>query len=97
MGSQAEEKTKQQAQMGLPSAEARETVVSRIRGRFNGWGGHTIFTLENGQVWVQSNSGDSLWIPAVQDPEVEIRPASLGGWRLYLRGTNYWLHVHRVK
>jgi hypothetical protein len=94
---QAEEKSKQRAQMGLPNAEERETIVSRIRGRFNGWGGHTIFTLENGQVWVQSNSTDSLWVPTREDPEVEIRPVSIGGWRLFLRGTGFWLRVRRVK
>ena len=79
-------------------AEDKETVIrSRIVGQFNGWSGTTVFHLENGQIWVQSNHADTLFIPTVENPEVEIRPSKLGGWKLYLQDHGYWLRVRRVK
>lgn len=86
------------AEAGLPEAEAKDMVVhTRAMGKFNGWSGETVFRLENGQVWVQSDHTATLWLPAMQNPEVEIRRSMIGGWKLYLTGSNYWVRVRRVK
>jgi hypothetical protein len=94
-------KTDQQAQeearLGLPAEDKDAVITSRLLGRFNGWSGGTIFRLENGQTWVQTNSSDSLWVPTMASPEVEIRSSKLGGWKLYLKGKGFWLRVRRLK
>jgi len=93
----AAEKARKDSKIGLQEERKDEIVRSRIVGEFNGWSGATVFRLENGQVWVQTNSSDSLWVPAMQNPEVEIRNAALGSWKLVLREGGFWLHVRRVK
>lgn len=37
------------------SAVSGSIIESRIDGDFNGWGGETIYKLQNGQVWQQSS------------------------------------------
>ena len=78
----AGEKAHEEARLGLPAEDKDAVVTSRILGRFNGWSGDTVFQLENGQTWVQANGSDSLWLPTMENPEVEIRSAKLGGWKL---------------
>ena len=93
----AEEKMRDVATEGL-LVDHKETVIrSRIEGSFNGWSGATVFRLENGQTWVQSNSNDSMWFPTKESPMVEIRPSKLGGWKLYLlEEDGLWVRVRRV-
>jgi hypothetical protein len=87
----------QEARLGLPAEDKDAVITSRILGRFNGWSGDAVFRLENGQTWVQANGSDSLWVPTMENPEVEIRSAKLGGWKLYLKDKGFWLRVRRVK
>jgi hypothetical protein len=93
----AGEKAHEEARLGLPTQDKDAVIISRITGRFNGWSGATVFQLENGQTWVQANSSDSLWVPTMASPEVEIRSSKLGGWKLYLKGKGFWLRVRRIK
>ena len=93
----AEEKTVTQAKAGLPEEKHDEVIRSRIVGEFNGWSGASVFHLENGQVWAQSNSSDTIWLPTMVNPEIEIRPSKLGGWKLYVSSGGYWVRVRRVK
>ena len=94
----AAEKTRAVAQAGLPPAEPKDlTVRSRALGRFNGWSGETVFRLENGQVWVQTDHTDSVWLPTMENPTVEIRRSMMGGWKLYLGGKSPWVRVRRLK
>jgi hypothetical protein len=93
----AGERAHEEARLGLPAEEKDAVITSRILGRFNGWSGDTVFPLANGQTWVQANGSDSLWLPTMENPEVEIRSAKLGGWKLYLKGKGFWLRVRRVK
>ena len=93
----AEQKTKAVARAGLSTADNTTIVHTRIVGPSNGWSGTTIFRLENGQVWVQTDSTDRFWMQTVESPEIELRPASLGGWKLFLAGRNVWVHVRRVR
>ena len=37
------------------SKEDRLPITTRIKGSFTGWDGHTVFTLENGMIWEQTD------------------------------------------
>ena len=75
--------------------EKIERFTTTIIGRFSGWGGGTLFALENGQVWQQAGVGVYYTNP-VENPEVEIRKALSGHFRLYLAdGT--WITVKRIR
>jgi hypothetical protein len=92
-----EQKVHEEARLGLPAEYKDATIRSRIVGKFNGWSGATVFQLNNGQTWVQTDSSADLWIPTVENPEVEIRSSKIGGWKLYLVENGFWLRVRRVK
>jgi hypothetical protein len=92
----AEERRREVATAGLPVEDKEMVIHSRITGKFNGWSGATVFRLENGQTWVQSNKSDTMWLPTMESPTVEIRPSKLGGWKLYLLENGLWLRVRRV-
>jgi hypothetical protein len=92
----AEERRREVAMAGLLVADNETVIHSRIAGSFNGWSGATVFHLENGQTWVQSNKSDTMWLPTMDSPMVEIRASKLGGWKLYLLENGLWLRVRRV-
>jgi hypothetical protein len=86
------------ASIGLAPREDDETQVirTRISGEFRGWTGRTRFTLANDQVWQQDQS-ESRFFPLMMDPEVEIRPSRLGGWKMTLLKEGLWIRVKRVR
>lgn len=86
------------ANLGLAPREDDETEVirTRISGEFRGWTGRTRFTLANDQVWQQDQS-ESRFFPLMMDPEVEIRPSRLGGWKMTLLKEGLWIRVKRVR
>lgn len=86
------------AAIGLAPREDDETEVirTRIKGEFRGWTGRTRFTLANDQVWQQDQS-ESRFFPLLMDPEVEIRPSRLGGWKMTLLKDGLWIRVKRVR
>ena len=61
-----------------------EVIQSRIVGPFTGYNGTTVFTLENGQRWAQSQR-DSAYFPKIDSPPVVIIKAGLG-YRMYIAG-----------
>lgn len=61
-----------------------EVIQSRIVGPFTGYTGRTIFVLENGQRWAQSQR-DSAYFPKIDSPPVLIVKSGLG-YRLYIAG-----------
>ncbi|MEY2481659.1 MAG: hypothetical protein QOG51_333 [Verrucomicrobiota bacterium] len=63
---------------------APEVIQSRIVGPFMGYNGRTIFTLENGQRWAQSQR-DSAYFPKIDSPPVVIVKAGFG-YRMYIAG-----------
>ena len=63
---------------------APEVIQSRIVGPFTGYNGRTIFTLENGQRWAQSQR-DSAYFPKIDSPPVLIMKAGFG-YRMYIAG-----------
>ena len=75
---------------------AREPFETRIVGEFDGWSGNTVFELENGMVWRQSESGRRRFQP-VQNPVVIIEPGVLGAWFLKVEGSKRRVQVERIK
>lgn len=63
---------------------APEVIQSRIVGPFTGYTGRTIFTLENGQRWAQSQH-DSAYYPKIDSPPVVIVKAGFG-YRMHIAG-----------
>src|SRR5207248_10302027 len=61
-----------------------EVIQSRIVGPFTGYTGRTVFTLENGQRWAQSQY-DSAYFPKIDSPPVIIIKAGFG-YRMYIAG-----------
>ena len=61
-----------------------EVIESRIVGPFTGYNGHTVFTLENGQRWAQSQR-DSAYFPKIDSPPVVIVKAGFG-YRMHIAG-----------
>jgi hypothetical protein len=61
-----------------------EVIQSRIVGPFTGYTGRTVFTLENGQRWAQSQY-DTAYFPKIDSPPVVIVKAGFG-YRMYIAG-----------
>jgi len=70
-------------------------IESRYVGSFEGWSGDTIFELENGQVWQQSQSGRLVY--RAQDPKIVIKRGMLGGYYLSVDDVNRRVRVKRLK
>ncbi|HVF72067.1 MAG TPA: hypothetical protein VM940_10720 [Chthoniobacterales bacterium] len=64
--------------------KAPEVIQSRIVGPFTGYTGTTVFQLENGQRWAQSQR-DSVYFPKVDSPPVVIVKSGFG-YRMYIAG-----------
>jgi hypothetical protein len=76
----------------------RDKITSRITGTFKGWTGGTTFTLDNGQVWRQSDSDSVLAGVHLENPVVDITPGLLGGvWYLQVQGYGSSAKVERVQ
>lgn len=63
---------------------APEVIQSKIVGPFTGYNGRTIFTLENGQRWAQSQR-DSAYFPKIDSPPVIIVRSGFG-YRMHIAG-----------
>ncbi|HZE56785.1 MAG TPA: hypothetical protein VE031_02915 [Chthoniobacterales bacterium] len=71
-----------------------EVIQSRIVGPFTGYTGTTVFTLENGQRWAQSQR-DSAYYPKIDSPPVVIIKAGFG-YRMYIQGASA-IRVSKVR
>jgi hypothetical protein len=69
-------------------------IESHIKGTFNGWTGETLFPLENGQIWQQSQYAYNYYY-AFQ-PAVKIS-SSNGTWMLKVSGIEQTIAVRRIK
>ncbi len=74
----------------------RSPITSRVKGSFTGWNGHTVFALENGMIWEQSDK-EKFYIREVQNPEITIKPGMFGTWRLSVEGHNSQCRVKRIQ
>lgn len=72
---------------------APQVIESRIVGPFTGYTGRTVFTLENGQRWAQSQR-DSRYFPKIDSPPVVIVKAGMG-YRMHIAGGGM-IRVSRV-
>lgn len=75
---------------------AREEIHTSIVGEFNGWHGDTTFTLDNGQVWKQTDKS-VFYIPKKSSPDITVRPRSFGSWSLSVDGYSRAVKVKRIK
>lgn len=74
-----------------------EPIVSTIVGEFRGFGGTgKSFTLENGQVWEQTEAASLAGVRKT-DPKVTIKPGIMGVWYMKIDGYNTQAKVRRVK
>ncbi len=83
-----------QAQVEKVQAVPRE-IRSRIAGRFDGWSGHTVFRLTNGQVWKQIEPAE--FAVNLASPAVSIRKGLFGTFFLSVEGYGPQVKVKRVK
>jgi hypothetical protein len=79
-----------------PDNQPRDKFTTHLVGHFRGWTGHSEFTLDNGQVWKQAESG-AYSCPDIDNPEITIKPMVLGSWLMYVQGCNQSVRVERVK
>jgi hypothetical protein len=84
------------AGFGGHSTPNNEPIVSRLIGRFDGWDGKTVFRLENGQVWQQSETGELAGVH-MDAPMITIRPSFSGAWWLTAEGRKSQIKVKRIK
>ena len=74
---------------------AFEPFTSKIVGSFSGWGGKTVFNLQNGQVWQQRQSAKYFY--KADNPEVAIHRNWAGFYRLKLLATGRSVPVKRIR
>ena len=81
---------------GFLSFDSDEPIRAILPGNFNGFGKGRQYTLDNGQVWEQTD-GASLSGARGNDKNVRITPGLLGVWYLQIEGFNTRAKVRRVK
>lgn len=79
-----------------PKKSDRQAVESHIVGKFNGWYGHTVITLDNGQQWTQAESGTIACGP-IDHPSIKIKPMLTGSWLAYTQSCSDSVRVDRTK
>lgn len=82
---------------GFLNFGSSEPVVGRIVGEFRGFGRGRGYTLENGQVWQQTDDATLAGVK-LSNPQVRITPSMIGNaWYLAVDGYNTRAKVQRVK
>ena len=82
---------------GLMNFGGSEPISGRIGGEFRGFAKGRSYTLDNGQVWQQTDSA-SLTGVRMDAPEVKITPSIVGNvWYMTVGGYNTRAKVERVK
>jgi hypothetical protein len=83
---------------GLPSDDGEDDspIRSAIVGDFDGWDGQTIFKLENGMIWVQSDR-DKFYVRDLENPIAVIKPGMFGSWNLSIEGYGSKCKVRRIQ
>ncbi len=71
-------------------------IVSPIIGEFKGWDGETVFKLQNGMIWKQSEMGRQI-TKLLINPVVTIKPGMFNSWNLTVEGYNRNVQVKRVQ
>jgi hypothetical protein len=71
-------------------------TTSRIQGKFTGWYGSTVFKLQNGQTWEQSDN-QVMTIAAMQNPEVTITKGAFNVYYLQVKGLLDSVQVNQIE
>jgi len=71
-----------------------DNITAHIKGEFTGWDGHTLFYLDNGQVWQQRLA--AIYRHRATDPEVTIRKGRFG-YYLKISASNRQVAVKRIR
>ena len=79
----------------LPGGGETNRIRSRVVGKVNGLRHGMRFTLENGQVWQQTEKSNRNY--RASSPEVEIHQGFMNSYRMRLEGINARIRVRRVK
>lgn len=76
--------------------DSEEPIESTLQGEFRGFGKGRRYTLENGQVWEQTDAARLAGVRKT-DPKVTIRPGMLGVWWMQIDGYNTRAKVRRIE
>ncbi|MCF6226335.1 MAG: hypothetical protein L3J22_08555 [Xanthomonadales bacterium] len=74
----------------------REKIQARLKGPSKGWNNSTVFSLDNGMVWVMDEK-DSFHMKQQDNPEVVIKPGFLNTWNLSIGGHSSSTKVERIQ
>lgn len=76
---------------------SNEPIVARMTGQFRGFAKGREFTLDNNQIWRQTDAASLVGVK-LDAPEVRITPSIAGNaWYLAVKGYNTRAKVERVK
>jgi len=73
-----------------------EPIQAKLAGEFRGFGKGRQYTLDNGQVWEQTDDASVSGVRK-QDPGVRITPGLMNVWYLQIDGLNTRAKVRRTK
>ncbi len=73
-----------------------EPITGHLVGRFDGFGKGNTYTLDNGQVWEQSEAASLAGVHKT-GPAVSIKPGIGGVWSMKVEGYNTTAKVRRIK
>lgn len=74
----------------------KNDIVARIMGPFKGWDGETVFRLDNGMIWKQSE-GSTFAMAEMDSPTVIIERGLFNVWKLRVQGYNKSVKVERLQ
>lgn len=92
---EAEQKVKD-TNRGFFDFGSADPIVARMVGEFRGFGKGNRYTLDNGQVWEQTEAARLGGVRLV-NPEVVISPGVLGVWWMKVGNYNTRAKVRRIK
>ena len=75
---------------------SREPIKGTLQGEFRGFGKGRQFTLDNGQVWEQTDEASVSGVRR-DAPSVEITPGMMNVWYMRVEGLNTRAKVRRTK
>lgn len=75
---------------------SKEPIEARLEGEFRGFGKGRQYTLDNGQVWEQTDDASVAGVRK-QTPAVRMTPGLLNVWYLQIDGVNTRAKVRRIK
>lgn len=75
---------------------SEEPIEASLAGEFTGFGSRKRYTLDNGQVWEQTDATSMAGVRKA-NPRVRIKPGALGVWWLRVDGYNTQAKVQRVE